>query len=104
MVDREDILPLYGLVTTYFTTYFNTHEPKGFGLFLLGDLHVLNDSSYASGKGFHVWGDQKSWKIVNWKYYPLPHVHMIYTLKGKATYMWADVIYPLTIGTLKQML
>ena len=55
-------------------------------------------------KGFKIWGDQKSWKVVNWKYYPLPHVHMIFTLKGKAIYMWEDLIYPLTVGTLKQML
>ena len=61
MVDRQDVIHLYGMVTEHF----KTHESKGFGLFLLGDLHVLNDSSYASGKGFHVWGDKRSRKIVN---------------------------------------
>ena len=100
IVDRVDILHLYGWVTAYF----ESHETKDFGLILLGDLHMLYDSAYRKVKGFDVWKDHKSWKIVSWKYCPLPHVHMIYTLSGKVLYMWDDLAYPLTIGVLKQML
>lgn len=79
MVDRQDLLNLYGWVTTYF----KSHKPEGAGLFLLGDLYVLCDSSYHVGKGFKVWTGQHSWDVVSWQFFPLSNVHMVYTLSGK---------------------
>ena len=51
LVDRHDLITLYSMVSTYF----QYHTLEGAGLFLLGDLHVLFDSVYHTGKGFKVW-------------------------------------------------
>jgi hypothetical protein len=100
MVDRQDILSLYGWVVDYY----KSHQPEGIGMFVLGDLHVLCDSHLFKGTGFHVWKGQKNWVVDTWKYFPLPNVHMIITSTVKTLYCWADVIYPITIDVMKQML
>ena len=100
MVDRQDILSLYGWVVTYY----KSHQPEGIGMFLLGDLHVLCDSHLFTGVGFHVWKGQKNWVVDTWKYFPLPDVYMIITTTGKTLYYWADVTYPITIDVMKLML
>lgn len=100
MVDKQDLLNLYGWVTTYY----RSHKPQGASLFLLGDLYVLCDSSHHVGKGFKVWTGQQSWDVVSWQFFPLCNVHMVFTMTGKVLYMWADVSYPITIDVMKQML
>lgn len=69
MVDRQDILFLYGWVVDYY----KSHQPEGIGMFLLGDLHVLCDSHTYKGTGFHVWKGQKNWVVDYWKFFPLPN-------------------------------
>ena len=93
LVDIQDLIHLYGWVTKYF----KSHTADNVGLLLLGDLHVLHDSSYYTGKGFKVWLRQETWEIISWQYFPLSHVHMIFTNNGKSLYMWGGLIYPLTI-------
>lgn len=100
MVDRHDIISLYGWVTDYY----KSHKPEGIGMFLVGDLYVLCDSSHYVGMGFHAWKGQHNWVIDSWKYFPLSNVHMIFATNGKTLYMWGDVIYPITIEVLRQML
>ena len=100
MVDRQDILSLNGWVVDYY----KSHQPKGIGMFFLGDLQVLCDSHTFKGTGFHVWKGQKDWVVDYWKFFPLPNVHMIVTTTSKTLYCWADVIYPITIDVMKLML
>ena len=88
MVDRQDIISLYGWVADHY----KSHKHEGIGMFLVGDLYVLCDSSTYVGKGFHAWKGQKDWVVDNWKYFPLPDVHTIFTTTGKTLYMWGDVI------------
>lgn len=100
MVDRQDTLSLYGWVTEHY----KYHKPEGIGMFLLGDLYVLCDSSHYVGKGFKAWRGQQNWTIASWKYFPLSNVHMVFTTNGKTLYMWGEVTYPITIEVLQQML
>jgi hypothetical protein len=93
MVDRQDILSLYGWVITYY----ESRQPEGIGMFLLGDLQVLCDSHLFTGVSFHVWKGQKDWVVDTWKFFPLPNVHMIVTTTGKTLYCWADVTYPIAM-------
>ncbi|GKG29580.1 hypothetical protein Tco_0419478, partial [Tanacetum coccineum] len=58
MVDRHDLLKLYGLVVKYY----ENHPVAGVGLVLWGDLQVLMDSQ-AGGKGSLVWNHQSHWQI-----------------------------------------
>jgi hypothetical protein len=51
LVDHQDLLTLNELVQKYYTT----HTPTGAGLYLLGDLRVLLDSSTPTGAGYDVW-------------------------------------------------
>lgn len=78
LVDRQDMRTLYGMVTKYYTT----HTPEGAGLFLLGDLHVLFDSQYPTGKGLQVWENSHHRKVCGWKFYPFCHVHVLETTSG----------------------
>ena len=48
LVDKQDLVTLYNLVTTYYAT----HTPEGVGLYLLGDLQVPFDSQSPDGKGY----------------------------------------------------
>ncbi|GJR96752.1 putative ribonuclease H-like domain-containing protein, partial [Tanacetum coccineum] len=58
MVDRHDLLKLYGLVVKYYAK----HLVASAGLVLWGDLQVLMDSQ-AGGKGYLVWNHQSHWQI-----------------------------------------
>lgn len=101
MVDRQDILSLYGWVTTYY----QTHVPEGIGMYLLGDLQILCDSHAGNSViNFDVWKGQKTWVVDYWKFFPLPNVHMIVTTTGKTLYCWADVLYPITMEVMNLML
>ena len=101
MVDRQDILSLYGWVTTYY----QSHVPEGLGMYLLGDLQILCDSHACNPViNFDVWKGQKTWVVDYWKFFPLPNVHMIVTTTGKTLYCWADVLYPITMEVMNLML
>ncbi|GJX57506.1 hypothetical protein Tco_0287403 [Tanacetum coccineum] len=77
MVDRQDLLKLYGLVVKYY----ENHPVAGAGLVLWGDLQVLMDSQ-AGGKGSLVWNHQSHWQIRSWRLYTLSNVHVLETISG----------------------
>ena len=83
MVDRQYLIYLYGWVTEYY----KSHTPEGVGMFLLGDLYVLCDSSHYVGKGFKAWSGHQFWNVASWKYFPLSNVHMVFTMDGNTLYM-----------------
>ncbi|GKG21978.1 hypothetical protein Tco_0384573 [Tanacetum coccineum] len=64
MVDRQDLLKLYGLVVKYY----ENHHVTGAGLMLWGDLQVLMDSQ-EGGKGSSIWHHQSLWQISSWRLY-----------------------------------
>ncbi|GJV63717.1 hypothetical protein Tco_1474545 [Tanacetum coccineum] len=99
MVDRQDLLKLYGLVVKYY----ENHPVAGAGLVLWGDLQVLFDSQ-EGGKGSFVWNHQQHWQIRSWRLYPLSNVHVLETVSGKVLYMFADVSYPLSVKLMERML
>ncbi|GJY01314.1 putative ribonuclease H-like domain-containing protein [Tanacetum coccineum] len=78
MVDRQDLLKLYGMVVTYY----ENHPVAGAGLMLWGDLQVLIDSQ-EGGKGSFVWNHQHLWHIRSWRLYTLSNVHVLETVSGK---------------------
>ncbi|GJT87693.1 hypothetical protein Tco_1069410 [Tanacetum coccineum] len=61
MVDRQDLLKLYGMVVKYYEKHH-----AGAGLVLWGDLQVLIDSQ-EGGKGSFVWSRQSHWQIRSWR-------------------------------------
>ncbi|GJS04351.1 hypothetical protein Tco_0320859 [Tanacetum coccineum] len=87
MVDRQDLLKLYGMVVTYYENRLVT----GAGLMLWGDLQVLIDSQ-EGGKGSFVWNHQSLWQIRSWRLYTLSNVHVLETVSGKVLYMFARCI------------
>ncbi|GKB71198.1 hypothetical protein Tco_0932610, partial [Tanacetum coccineum] len=99
MVDRQDLLKLYGLVVKYY----ENHLVAGAGLMLWGDLQVLIDSQ-EGGKGSFVWSHQSHWQIRSWRLYTLSNVHVLETVSGEVLYMFADVTYPLSVKLMKRML
>ncbi|GJU92972.1 hypothetical protein Tco_1317728, partial [Tanacetum coccineum] len=99
MVDRQDLLKLYGLVVKYY----ENHPVAGAGLVLCGDLQVLMDSQ-AGGKGSLVWNNQSHWQILSWRLYTLSNVHVLETISGEVLYMFSDVSYPLSVKLMKRML
>ncbi|GKA08853.1 hypothetical protein Tco_0688184 [Tanacetum coccineum] len=99
MVDRQDLLKLYGMVVTYYENRLVT----GAGLMLWGDLQVLIDSQ-EGGKGSSVWNNQSLWQIRSWRLYTLSNVHVLETVSGKVLYMFADVSYPLSVKLMERML
>ncbi|GKA44559.1 hypothetical protein Tco_0737283 [Tanacetum coccineum] len=99
MVDRQDLLKLYGLVVKYY----ENHPVTGAGLMLWGDLQVLMDSQ-EGGKGFSVWNHQSLWQISSWRLYTLSNVHVLETVSGEVLYMFADVSYPLSVKLMERML
>ncbi|GJS98935.1 hypothetical protein Tco_0820105 [Tanacetum coccineum] len=99
MVDRQDLLKLYGMVVTYYENRLVT----GAGLMLWGDLQVLIDSQ-EGGKGSSVWDNQSLWQIRSWRLYTLSNVHVLETVSGKVLYMFADVSYPLSVKLMERML
>ncbi|GJX70959.1 hypothetical protein Tco_0308130 [Tanacetum coccineum] len=99
MVDRQDLLKLYGLVVKYY----KDHPVTGVRLMLWGDLQVLMDSQ-AGGKGSSVWNHQSLWQIRCWRLYTLSNVHVLETVSGEVLYMFADVSYPLSVELIERML
>ncbi|GJS58767.1 putative ribonuclease H-like domain-containing protein [Tanacetum coccineum] len=83
MVDRQDLLKLYGMVVTYY----ENHLVAGAGLMLWGDLQVLIDSQ-EGGKGSFVWNHQPLWQIRSWRLYTLSNVHVLETISGEVLYMF----------------
>ncbi|GJU95157.1 hypothetical protein Tco_1319913 [Tanacetum coccineum] len=99
MVDRQDLLKLYGMVVTYY----ENHLVAGAGLMLWGDLQVLIDSQ-EGGKGSFIWNHQSLWQIRSWRLYTLSNVHVLETVSGEVLYMFADVSYPLSVKLMERML
>nr|GEW03081.1 aminoacyl-tRNA synthetase, class 1a, anticodon-binding [Tanacetum cinerariifolium] len=99
MVDRQDLVKLYGLVVQYY----ETHPTAGAGLILWGDLQVLFDS-HAAGKGSCVWQNQHQWEIRSWRLYTLSNVYVLETVSGEVLSMFTDVSYPLSIKLIERML
>ncbi|GKD05475.1 synaptobrevin, longin-like domain protein, partial [Tanacetum coccineum] len=99
MVDRQDLLKLYGMVVTYY----ENHLIAGAGLMLWGDLQVLMDSQ-EGGKGSFVWNHQSLWQIRSWRLYTLSNVHVLETVFGEVLYMFVDVSYPLLVKLMERML
>ncbi|GJW11187.1 hypothetical protein Tco_1577014 [Tanacetum coccineum] len=99
MVDRQDLLKLYGMVVKYY----ENHLVAGAGLMLWGDLQVLMDSQ-EGGKGSFVWNHQSLWQIRSWRLYTLSNVHVLETVSGEVLYMFADVSYPLSVKLMERML
>ncbi|GKA42702.1 hypothetical protein Tco_0735362, partial [Tanacetum coccineum] len=77
MVDRQDLLKLYGLVVKYY----ENHPVAGAGLVLWGDLQI------------------RSWRL-----YTLFNVHVLETIFGEVLYMFSDVTYPLSVKLMERML
>nr|GEY29096.1 reverse transcriptase domain-containing protein [Tanacetum cinerariifolium] len=99
MVDRHDLVTLYGLVVKYY----ENHPVVGDGLILWGDLQVLLDS-YKGGKGSFVWNHKYLWHIRSWRLYTLSNVYVLETISGEVVYMFADVPYPLSVKLMERML
>ncbi|GJU79260.1 hypothetical protein Tco_1276330 [Tanacetum coccineum] len=99
MVDRQDLLKLYGLVVKYY----ENHPVTGAGLMLWGDLQVLMDSQ-EGGKGSSIWNHQSLWQIRSWRLYTLSNVHVLETISREVLYMFADVSYPLLVKLMERML
>ncbi|GJT17503.1 ribonuclease H-like domain-containing protein [Tanacetum coccineum] len=99
MVDRQDLLKLYGMVVKYY----ENHLVAGAGLMLWGDLQVLIDSQ-EGGKGSFVWNHQHLWQLRSWRLYTLSNVHVLETVSGEVLYMFADVSYPLSVKIMERML
>nr|GEW56621.1 ATP-dependent DNA helicase PIF1-like [Tanacetum cinerariifolium] len=99
MVDRQDLLTLYGLVVKYYVN----HPVAGAGLILWGDLQVLF-ASQEGGKASFVWQHQHLWQIRSWRLYTLSNVHVLETVSGEVVYMFADVSYPFLVKLMERML
>nr|GEV87504.1 aminoacyl-tRNA synthetase, class 1a, anticodon-binding [Tanacetum cinerariifolium] len=99
MVDRQDLVMLYGLVVKYY----ENHPVVGAGLILWSDLQVLFDS-HEGGKGSFVWHHQHLWQIRSWRLYTLSNVHVLETVFGDVVYMFADVSYPDSVTLMQRML
>nr|GFA18263.1 aminoacyl-tRNA synthetase, class 1a, anticodon-binding [Tanacetum cinerariifolium] len=99
MVDRQDLIKLYGLVVQYY----KHHTATGVGLLFWGDLQVLFDS-LAGGKGYSVWQNQNLWEIQSWRLYTLSNIHVLETVSDEVLSMIIDVSYPLSVELMKKML
>jgi hypothetical protein len=99
-VDHQDLLTLYDLVTKYYSN----HTLEGAGLYLLGDLQVLIDSGSSTGTGYAVWHNNHRWKVLSWRFYPVPYVHVLETTAGIRVAMFIDQEYPLTVDLTENML
>nr|GEV80890.1 aminoacyl-tRNA synthetase, class 1a, anticodon-binding [Tanacetum cinerariifolium] len=93
MVDRQDLVKLYGLVVKYYENL----SVFDVGLFLWSDLQVLFDS-HKGGKGSCVWQHQNLWEIKSWWLYTLSNVH------SDVLSMFADVSYPFSVKLMEKML
>nr|GEU47904.1 ribonuclease H-like domain-containing protein [Tanacetum cinerariifolium] len=99
IVDRQDLMKLYGLVVQYY----KSHHVAGAGMLFWEDLQVLFDSQ-AGGKGSCVWQNQHLWEIRSWRLYILSNVHVLETMSGEVLSMFTDVSYPLSIKLMERML
>nr|GEV42583.1 hypothetical protein [Tanacetum cinerariifolium] len=99
MVDRQDLVRLYGLVVKYY----ETHPVAGAVLILWGDLQVLFDS-HKGGQGSFVWQNQHLWEIRSWRLYTISNVHVLETVSGEVVYMFTDVSYPFSVKLMERML
>nr|GEX82048.1 hypothetical protein [Tanacetum cinerariifolium] len=99
MVDRHELVKLYGLVVQYY----ETHHVVGAGLLLWGDLQVLFDS-HEGGKGSCVWQHQHLCEIRSWMIYTLSNVYILETISGEVSSMFANVSYPLSVKLMEKML
>nr|GEV98672.1 aminoacyl-tRNA synthetase, class 1a, anticodon-binding [Tanacetum cinerariifolium] len=99
MVDRQDLMKLYGLLVQYY----EHHPATSAGLLFWGDLQVLFDSQ-AGGKGFCVWQNQHLWEIRSWRLYTLLNVHVLETVSGEVLSMFTNVSYPLSVKLMERML
>ena len=70
----------------------------------MGDLRVLFDSSTPTGAGYNVWKNNQKWKVQNWKFYPLPYIHVLETTTGIRVHMLLSKRYPLTVSLMEKML
>lgn len=59
LVDHQDLVTLNDLVHKYYAN----HTPTGSGLYLLGDLRVLFDSSTPTGVSYDIWKNNQRWKV-----------------------------------------
>ncbi|GJY53489.1 hypothetical protein Tco_0445153 [Tanacetum coccineum] len=98
MVDRQDLMKLYGIVTKFY----ESHIATGVGLLLWGDLKVLIDS-LEGGEGYSIWGSQQNWQVRSWRLYTFSNVHVLETMTGKVLYMFVDVPYPLSVKLMERM-
>ncbi|GJY27111.1 hypothetical protein Tco_0401837 [Tanacetum coccineum] len=99
MVDRQDLMKLYGIVDKFYQTTVAT----GVGLILWGDLKVLLDSM-EGGAGYSIWGSQQNWQVRSWRLYTFSNVHVLETMAGIVLYMFVDVPYPLSVKLMERML
>nr|GEV30766.1 hypothetical protein [Tanacetum cinerariifolium] len=99
LVDRRDLMKLYGLVVQYY----ETHPVAGAEMLFWGDLQVLFDSK-AGGKGSCVWKNQHLWEIRSWRLYTLSNIHVLETVSGEVLSMFTDVSYPLSVKLIERML
>nr|GEZ63977.1 aminoacyl-tRNA synthetase, class 1a, anticodon-binding [Tanacetum cinerariifolium] len=99
MVDRQDLVKLYGLVVHYY----ENHPVAGTGLILWDDLQVLFDSQ-AGEMGSCVWQHQNLWEIRSWRLYTLSNVHVLETVSGEVLSMFTNVTYPLSVKLMERML
>lgn len=86
------------------TKYYSNHTPEGAGLYLLGDLQVLMDSGSSTGTGYAVWNNNHRWKVLSWRFYPIPYVLVLETTAGLRVAMFIDQEYPLTVALMEKML
>lgn len=100
LVDKQDLLTLYDLVTKYYSN----HTPEGAGLYLLGDLQVLIDSGSSTGAGYAVWNNNHKWKVLSWRFFPVPYAHVLETTTGLRVAIFIDQEYPLTVALMEKML
>jgi hypothetical protein len=100
LVDYQDLLTLNDLVHKFYAN----HTPTGSGLYLLGDLRVLFDSSTPTGSGYDIWKNNQRWKFQSWKFYPLPYVHVLETTSRLRLIMDIGKRYPLTVSLMEKIL
>ena len=100
LVTYKDLVTLYEMVTKYYAT----HTPEGSGLYLLGDLQVLFDSSTPNGVSYDIWKNNQKWKVQSWKFYPMSYVHVLETTTGLRVIMDITNKYPPKVSLMEKML
>nr|GEY34494.1 hypothetical protein [Tanacetum cinerariifolium] len=61
-------------------------------------------TSLDDADALHFWRTQDSWCICSWRLYPRAQVYVLEMVDGRVIYMFVDVSYPLSVGTLERML